>query len=152
MIETVTLEKTTFQKAPLKFEAGTPPIAQVVGLGAALDYIEDLGLDSCKEWEHTLLLYATEKLTQIENLKIIGTAVEKSGIISFVIPGMHPLDVATFLDLEGIAIRSGHHCAQPLMRRFGIEGTCRISFAPFNTLEEIDLFIEALKQVILILI
>lgn len=151
MIEQVTLEKTTFQEAPLKFEAGTPPIAQVIGLSAALDYIHSLGLENIREWEHSLLLYATEKLQAVPGLKVIGTAERKGSIISFTIPGLHPLDIASFLDLEGIAIRSGHHCAQPLMKRFGLTATCRISFAPFNTFEEIDLCVAALKKAMAIL-
>ncbi|MDN3507054.1 MAG: cysteine desulfurase [Simkaniaceae bacterium] len=146
MIETVTLAKTTFAKPPLKFEAGTPPIAQVIGLSAALDYIESLGFEHIQSHEHQLLTYATEKLQEIPNLKIIGTAKEKSGIISFVIEGIHHLDLGTLLDLEGIAIRTGHHCAQPLLARFGLTGTNRVSFAPFNTLDEIDRLIEALNK------
>lgn len=152
MIEEVTLEKTTFEKPPLKFEAGTPPIAQVIGLGAAIDYITSLGLENIQAWEHELLLYATEKLSAIPGLKIIGTAKQKSGIISFILEGIHHLDLATFLDLEGIAIRSGHHCAQPLLKRFGLTGTNRISFAPFNTFEEIDFLIEALHKTCKILL
>ncbi|NGX59180.1 MAG: Cysteine desulfurase [Chlamydiae bacterium] len=151
MIETVTLENTTFEKPPLKFEAGTPSIAQVIGFGAAIDYIESLGLENIHSWEHQLLTYATEKLLNIPKLRIIGTAKEKSSIISFVIEDVHHLDLATFLDLEGIAIRSGHHCAEPLLRCFGLTGTCRISFAPFNTFEEIDALIAALHKILNIL-
>ncbi len=146
MIEEVTLEKTTFEKPPLKFEAGTPPIAQVIGLGAAIDFINEIGLANIQAWEHELLIYATKRLRAIEGLQIVGTAPKKSGIISFIIEGIHHLDLATFLDLEGIAIRSGHHCAQPLLKRFGLTGTNRISFAPFNTFEEIDILIEALQK------
>jgi len=152
MIETVTLEKTTFAKPPLKFEAGTPPIAQVIGLSAALDYIESLGFENIQAHEHELLSYATEKLQKIPDLKIIGTAKEKSGIISFVIKGVHHLDLATLLNLEGIAVRSGHHCAQPLLAHFGLTGTNRISFAPFNTLDEIDALIEAIQKALKLLI
>ncbi|NGX48113.1 MAG: Cysteine desulfurase [Chlamydiae bacterium] len=151
MIVTVTLEKTEFEKPPLKFEAGTPAIAQVIGFGAAIDYIESLGLENIRAWEHQLLVYATEELLKIPDLKIIGTAKEKSSIISFIIDGVHHLDLATFLDLEGIAIRTGHHCAQPLLKRFGLTGTNRISFAPFNTFEEIDRFIVALHKALKIL-
>nr|NGX27149.1 Cysteine desulfurase SufS [Chlamydiota bacterium] len=140
-----------FEKPPLKFEAGTPAIAQVIGFGAAIDYIESLGLENIRNWEHQLLIYATEELLKIPNLKIIGTAKEKSSIISFIIDGVHHLDLATFLDLEGIAIRTGHHCAQPLLKRFGLTGTNRISFAPFNTFEEIDGFIVALHKALKIL-
>lgn len=152
MIELVTLQKTTFAKPPLRFEAGTPPIAQVIGLGAALDYIQKLGLENISAWEHELLEHATRRLLEIPGLRIIGTAEHKSGIISFVIEGVHHLDLATFLDLEGIAIRSGHHCAQPLLQRFGLAGTNRISFAPFNTMEEIDALIDALRTALKILL
>lgn len=151
MIETVTLEKTTFAKPPLKFEAGTPSIAEVIGLGTAIDYISHLGLENIHEWDQKLLAYATQKLTAIADLHIVGTSEKKGGIISFYIEGIHHLDIATFLDLQGIAIRSGHHCAQPLMKRFGLTGTNRISFAPFNTFEEIDILIEALHQAIQLL-
>ena len=146
MIEEVTMEATTYAKPPLKFEAGTPPIAQVIGLGAALDYLTDVGLERIAAWEETLLTYATEKLSEVPDLKIIGEAEKKAGIISFVIEGIHHLDLATFLDLEGIAVRSGHHCAQPLLSRFGLSGTNRISFSLFNTLEEVDNFIAALHR------
>ncbi|MBS0630235.1 MAG: cysteine desulfurase [Verrucomicrobia bacterium] len=152
MIETVTLEKTTFAKPPLRFEAGTPMIAQVMGLGAAIDYIQKLGLENIARWEHELLVYATAKIEEIPGLRIIGTAGNKVGIISFIIEGVHHLDLAVFLDLEGIAIRSGHHCAQPLMKRFGIPGTCRISFAPFNTKEEVDVLIEVLNRTVAVLL
>lgn len=151
MIEQVTLEKTTYAKPPLRFEAGTPSIAQVMGLGAAIDYIEQIGLEHIAQIEHQLLEYATAKLLEIPDLRIIGTAEQKAGIISFVIEGVHHLDLAVFLDLEGIAIRSGHHCSQPLMKRFGIPGTNRISFAPFNTLEEIDMLVSALQSTLKIL-
>lgn len=146
MIESVTLKKTEFQKPPLKFEAGTPSIASVIGFGAALDYIDSLGIENIHAWEQQLLHYTTEKLLSIPDLRIIGTAENKSSIISFVIDGIHHLDLGTFLDLEGIAIRTGHHCAQPLLQHFGLSGTCRISFAPFNTFEEIDVLIESLKK------
>lgn len=151
MIESVTLHKTEFEKPPLKFEAGTPSIAAAVGFGAALDYIKTLGLSNIHIYEQQLLHYATEKLLQIPGLKIIGTAENKSSIISFVIDGIHHLDLGTFLDLEGIAIRTGHHCAQPLLQRFGLSGTCRISFAPFNTFDEIDLLISSLEKALQIL-
>ncbi len=151
MIDEVTLEKTTYGKAPLKFEAGTPPIAQVIGFGAAIEYIDSLGLENIRIHEEKLTAYATEQLLKIDGLRIIGTAREKSSIISFVIEGIHHLDLATYLDLEGIAIRSGHHCAQPLLKRFGLSGTNRISFAPFNTLEEIDVLLAALSKAVAVL-
>lgn len=149
MIEAVNFDKgTTFQHPPLKFEAGTPMIAGVIGLGAALAYIEKLDRKEIQSWEHQLLDYATQQLTQIPALRIIGTAKQKSAIISFVIEGVHPLDLGTLLDLHGIAVRTGHHCSQPLMKRFKIPGTTRISFAPYNTFEEIDFFIEKLKKIL----
>lgn len=148
MIEHVTLAKTEFEKPPLKFEAGTPSIASVIGFGAAIDYIESLGLENIHNWEQELLHYATEQLLDIPDLQIIGTAEHKSSIISFIIEGIHHLDLGTFLDLEGIAIRTGHHCAQPLMHRFGVTGTNRISFAPFNTFDEIDVLIAVLHKAI----
>lgn len=151
MIESVTMEKTIYAKPPLKFEAGTPQIAQVIGLGAAIDYIEKIGLGNIYAWEQQLLDYATDRLLEIPGLRIIGTAEHKSSIISFAIEGVHHLDLATFLDLEGIAIRSGNHCAQPLMKRFGVQGTNRISFAPFNTFEEIDVLIEAIYSTLKVL-
>jgi cysteine desulfurase/selenocysteine lyase len=135
----------------MKFEAGTPMIAEVIGLGAAIDYLVDFGLDKARRWEHTLLEYATEQLLHIEGVRIIGTAKDKGGIISFVVDGAHHLDIGTMLDLRGIAIRTGHHCAQPAMRRFGVEGTSRISFGIYNTLDEVDYFIASLKDVIRLL-
>ena len=146
MIEKVTLKGTTYQSAPLKFEAGTPMIAQVIGLGAALSYIESWGKDQIQDWEKQLLVYATEKLKTIEGLKIIGEAQEKGPIISFVIPNVHHLDLGTFLDAQGIALRTGHHCAQPLMQRLGLSGTTRVSLAVYNSFEDIDRFIEALQE------
>lgn len=149
MIEEVGFDlPTTFQLPPLKFEAGTPMIAQVIGLGEALSYIEKLGRQQIAAWEHQLLQYATEKLLKIPKLRIIGTAKQKAAIISFVIEGIHPLDLGTLLDLHGIAVRTGSLCAQPLMKRFKVPGTVRISFAPYNTLEEIDLFIDKLKRIL----
>ena len=148
MIERVTLEKTHFQPPPLRFEAGTPSIAEVIGLGEALDYIERLGRSKIAEWEDSLLSYATEALLRIEGIRIIGTAKEKGPIISFIAEGAHPLDIGTLLDLRGIAVRTGHHCAQPLMQRFNISGTTRLSFAPYNSFEEIDHFIETLEEVV----
>jgi cysteine desulfurase/selenocysteine lyase len=146
MIETVTLEKTTYASPPTRFEAGTPPIAQVIGLSAALDYIQSLGFENIERHEQELLAYATQALSAISGLRIIGTATEKSGIISFIIEGVHHLDLATLLNLEGIAIRSGHHCAQPLLSHFKLTGTNRISFAPFNTVAEIDTLIAAIEK------
>lgn len=148
MIERVTFEKTLYGQPPLKFEAGTPPIAQVIGWGAAIEYIDGLGLRAIQQHEEALTQYALEKLRPIEGIRFIGDAVNRSSIISFVIEGVHNLDLATCLDLDGIAIRSGHQCAQPLLDHFNLTGTCRISFAPFNTTVEIDQFILSLKKAI----
>jgi cysteine desulfurase/selenocysteine lyase len=147
MIETVTLTSSSYQPPPLRFEAGTPLIAEVIGLGAALSYIESLGRAEIAAWEARLLAYATEKLQAIPGLRLIGTAKEKGPILTFVIEGMHPLDIGTLLDLRGIAVRTGHLCAQPTMQRFGITAATRISFAAYNTLEEIDLLTTALHEI-----
>jgi len=151
MIERVFFEESTFQKPPLRFEAGTPPIAQVMGLGAALSFIESIGRGRIAAWEKALLEYATEKLLQIDGLSIVGTAPEKGAILSFVVKEIHPLDLGTLLDLKGVAVRTGHHCAQPALRRFSLPATTRASFAPYTTFEEIDNFIAALKEAILLL-
>jgi cysteine desulfurase / selenocysteine lyase len=148
MIETVTFPKTTYNVLPLKFEAGTPMIAEVFGLGAAIDYIQSIGLEAIQSWEHELLTYATTQLEQIPGLKIIGQAKQKGALISFVIEGLHPLDIGTFLDLKGIAIRTGHHCAQPVMRFFNVPATARASFAFYNTKEEVDGLAAALQEVV----
>lgn len=146
MIETVTFDKTSYNTLPLKFEAGTPNIADVIGLGAALDYLNKIGMPSIALWEHELLEYATTKLLRIPGVKIIGTAEEKASIISFVVEGIHPLDIGTFLDLEGVAVRTGHHCAQPTMRRFNVPSTLRVSLSFYNDQRDIDRFTEALKR------
>ncbi len=151
MVERVSFEGTTYLPPPLRFEAGTPPIAQVMGLGAALAFIESVGWECIATWEHALLRYATEKLEKIEGLRIVGTAPDKCAVISFVIKDVHPLDLGTLLDLKGIAVRTGHHCAQTAMRRFGLNSTTRASFAPYTTFEEIDSFVWALKESILLL-
>ncbi|MBI4388212.1 MAG: cysteine desulfurase, partial [Candidatus Omnitrophica bacterium] len=147
MIELVTFEKTTFTKPPLKFETGTPAIAQIVGLGPALDYLQKIGLDRIEAYEHEILLEATKKISAVPGLRIIGTAKEKGAIISFVMEGIHPHDIGTILDQEGIAIRTGHHCAQPIIRRFNVPATARASFSFYNTKEEIDRLIEGLRKV-----
>ncbi len=149
MIEHVTLEKTTYNRLPLKFEAGTPPIAQVSGLGAAIDYLNEIGLTHIAQWEHELYTYAEEKIRNIPKVRLIGDAPNKSSIITFVIEGVHPLDVGTLLDMQGIAIRTGHLCAQPTMQRFGITSACRVSLAFYNTKEEVDYFIKSLQNAIL---
>lgn len=148
MVEKVTLQHATYQPSPLKFEAGTPMIAEVIGLQEALRYMEKLGRENIAAWGHLLLEYATAKLLEIKNLRIIGTAERKGPIISFVVQGIHPLDIGTLLDLRGIAVRTGTQCAQPTMLRFGISATTRASFAPYNTYEDIDIFVEALKEVL----
>lgn len=148
IIKTVTFEKTTYVDGPLKFEAGTPNIAGAIGLGAALDYVSHIGMDRIRAYEHELLLDATAKLLQVPGVRIIGTAVEKAAVISFVVEGLHPFDIGTILDQQGIAVRTGHHCTQPLMERFGIPGTVRASFAFYNTHEEIDRLITGLQKAI----
>ena len=151
MIDEVTFASSTYQHAPMKFEAGTPCVAEVIGLGAALDFIESIGRDQIAAWEQDLLEYATKRLQEIKGLKIIGTAPKKGAIISFVIDGLHPLDIGTLLDIRGIAVRTGHMCAQPTLRHFGLTSMTRISFGLYTTREEIDIFIDALKEVILLL-
>jgi cysteine desulfurase/selenocysteine lyase len=151
MIDKVTFEKTTYNVLPLKFEAGTPMIAEVIGLGAALDYVSQVGLDVIFKKEQELLDYATEQMQQIEGLRIIGQAPHKGAVISFVVEGVHALDLGTLLDLKGIAVRTGHHCNQPLMHHFGVSATARASFTFYNTKAEIDQFIIALREVIALL-
>jgi cysteine desulfurase/selenocysteine lyase len=147
MISSVTYEKTTYNVLPYKFEAGTPDIAGVIGLGAAVDYIKEIGIDNISAHEHDLVVYGTQALQSIPGVRIIGTAREKAGVLSFVIEGVHPHDVGTVLDQEGIAVRTGHHCAQPVMDRFGIPATSRASFALYNTRAEIDRLVEGIGKV-----
>ncbi|NQV84100.1 MAG: cysteine desulfurase [Rhodospirillales bacterium] len=146
MIASVTFEKTTFQKAPHRFEAGTPAIAEAIGLGAAIDYVQAIGMDNIAAHEHGVLQYATERLSAIKGLKIIGTAKEKAAIISFNLDGIHPHDLGTFVDRAGVAVRVGHHCAQPVMDRFGVAATARASFGLYNTREEVDALVDALEE------
>ena len=148
MIKSVTFEETLYNVLPNKFEAGTPNIAGAIGLGAAIDYVETLGLEQIAAYESELLQYGTERLSSIEGLKIIGTADRKGSVISFVMEGVHPHDIGTILDAEGIAIRTGHHCAQPLMDRFAVPATARASFAFYNTKEEIDVLVKGIDRVI----
>jgi len=148
MILSVTFEKTTYNALPYKFEAGTPDIAGVIGMGAAIEYMTALGLDSIAAHEHDLLLYATKRLQTIDGLRIIGTAKVKASVISFVLEGVHPHDIGTILDQEGIAVRTGHHCAQPLMMRFNVPATGRASFGLYNTREEADVLVDGLRKVI----
>ena len=151
MIETVRFEKTTYNKLPYKYEAGTPDYVGSCALATALDYISAIGMKEIADYEHELLAYATEKIKEIEGIRIIGEAKEKSGVLSFVVDGVHPYDIGMMLDKLGIAIRTGHHCAEPLVDWFGIPGTARASFAFYNTKEEIDYFISSLKRVLMIL-
>jgi cysteine desulfurase/selenocysteine lyase len=146
MIKDVTFENTTYNELPFKFEAGTPNIADFIALKSAIDFIKDTGKDRIRAHENLLLGYATEKLRDFKDVRIIGDVFEKVSVISFVVEGVHPQDLAILLDNQGIAVRTGHHCAQPLMQRLCIVGTTRISFAAYNTIEEIDTFIEALKK------
>jgi cysteine desulfurase/selenocysteine lyase len=148
MIRVVTFEKTTFAGLPEKFEAGTPAIATSIAIGAAIDYLNEIGMDNIAEYEHELLEYATQKLSAIEGVKIIGTAKEKASVISFTIENVHPHDIGTILDQQGIAIRAGHHCAQPIMKFFDVPATARASFAFYNTREEVDKLVEAVQKVV----
>ena len=146
MISKVTFEKTTYNELPHKFEAGTPHISGGIALGKAFEFLRELDIEAVMNYENALLKYAEEKLTQIDGLKIIGTAENKASVVSFVIDGIHPFDAGTLLDKQGIAVRTGHHCTQPLMDLFQIPGTIRASFAMYNTSEEIDLFVSALER------
>src|SRR5437016_14665254 len=148
MISTVTFKKTTYAGLPNKFEAGIPAIASQIGLGAAIDYLNSIGREQAAAYEHELLRYATERISAIEGVRIIGTAREKLGVLSFVIDDIHPHDIGTILDQQGIAVRAGHHCAQPVMKRFNVPATARASFAFYNTKEEIDTLAKAIEQVI----
>jgi cysteine desulfurase/selenocysteine lyase len=147
MISSVTFEKTIYNVIPYKFEAGTPNIADAIGLGAALDYVNQVGLANITAYEHALLSYATEAINQIPGIRIIGTAREKAGVISFVLEGVHAHDVGTVLDREGIAVRTGHHCAQPVMDRFGVPATVRASLAFYNTKQEINTLAAGIQRV-----
>ena len=146
MIKTVTFEKTTYNELPHKFEAGTPNIIGGLGLGVAVDYMNSIGIDKIEAYEHELLAYATKQIKQIEGVRIIGEAKNKASVLSFVVDGTHPSDIGMIVDKLGVAIRTGHHCTEPLMNRFEIPGTARASFAFYNTFEEIDIFITALNR------
>ena len=147
MIRSVTFEETTYNQVPYKFEAGTPNIADAIGFGAAVDYLNGIGMDRIAAHEADLLAYATEKVRVVPGLKIIGTAREKAGVLSFVMDGIHPHDIGTFLDREGVAVRTGQHCCQPVMDRYEVMATTRASFAFYNTREEIDVLVRALSKV-----
>ena len=147
MISSVTFEKTTYNKLPYKFEAGTPHVAGAIGLGAAIEYVNGLGMHNIAAHEHELLAYATETVSAVPGIHLIGTAKEKAGVLSFLLDSIHPHDIGTILDQEGIAIRTGHHCAQPVMQRFGIAATARASFALYNTRKEVDALVEGIQKI-----
>jgi cysteine desulfurase/selenocysteine lyase len=151
MIKTVTFEKTTYNELPHKFEAGTPDISGVIGLGEAVKYMQSVGYDNISRHEHELLTYATEQLKQIEGLRIIGTAREKASVVSFIVEGVHPYDLGAILDKLGIAVRTGHHCTQPLMARYEIPGTVRASFAFYNNKADIDALVAGINRAVLML-
>ena len=148
MIKDVTFEKTTYNDLPYKFEAGTPNIADVVAYKYAMDFILELGRENIAAHEHDLLKYATERVSSLKSLKRIGTAKNKVGVLSFTVAGIHHFDIGQMLDARGIAVRTGHHCTQPLMDRYGIEGTVRASFAVYNTKPEIDKLVESLERIV----
>jgi cysteine desulfurase/selenocysteine lyase len=147
MILSVTFEKTIYNVIPAKFEAGTPPIMAAIALGAAIDYLQGIGLGNIEAYEHELLEYATSRVSSIPDVKIIGTARKKAAVLSFEIKGVHPHDVGTILNAEGIAIRTGHHCAQPVMQRFNVPATARASFAFYNSRQEIDKLVDGIRKV-----
>ena len=146
MIREVRFERTTFNELPFKFEAGTPDVAAALGLSAALDYVKELGIDAIAAYEHELITYATEEIKKIDGIRIFGQAKNKASVLSFLMGDIHPYDAGTILDKLGVAVRTGHHCAMPLMEWFNIPGTIRASFALYNTREEADVFIEAVKK------
>lgn len=148
MISKVSFEETTYNELPHKFEAGTPHISGAIGLGAAIEYIEKIGLENIARHENELLIYATEAVSDLTGLRIIGTAKEKISVLSFHFENVHPHDVGTFLDFEGVAIRTGHHCTQPLMKRFNIPATSRASFGMYNTKQEVDILVAGLKKIL----
>jgi cysteine desulfurase/selenocysteine lyase len=152
MIKTVTFAKTTYNDLPYKFEAGTPDMSGAVGLAAAIDYVSSIGVEAIAEAEHELLIYGLSRLAEIEGIRFIGQSPERASVISFLLDGIHPYDLGELLDKQGIAIRTGHHCTEPVMDFFGIPGTCRASFSFYNTKEEIDLLVAGIKRAAAILI
>jgi len=148
MIRSVTFEKTTFAPIPEKFEAGTPAIAPCIGLGAAVDYINSIDFEAAAAYEHELVEYAASRLADIPGVKLIGTAANRASVLSFTIENVHPHDIGTILDQEGVAVRAGHHCAQPVMQFFDVPATARASFAFYNTKEEADKLADAIQKVI----
>ncbi len=151
MIETVTFEETTYNGLPFKFEAGTPNIADTIAFGAAIDFIERIGIEVIAHWERELHNHAVAQMAEIEGMRFVGTAAEKAGVISFLVGDIHPYDLGAILDQQGIAVRTGHHCTQPLMDRYQIPGTVRASFAVYNTKQEVDDFVKALKKAVTLL-
>jgi cysteine desulfurase/selenocysteine lyase len=147
MILSVTFDKTTYNTIPHKFEAGTPPIAAAIGLGAAVDYLSEIGMGEIAAWELELLTYATAQMEALPGVRIVGTAADKASVLSFTVAGVHPHDVGTVLNEDGVAVRTGHHCAQPVMQRFGIPATARASFAFYNTLQEVDQLVAGVRRV-----
>ncbi|MFP6634933.1 MAG: aminotransferase class V-fold PLP-dependent enzyme, partial [Dehalococcoidia bacterium] len=148
MIKSVTFERTVYNDLPYKFEAGTPNIAGVIGMGAAIDYLTEIGMDRIDNYEHGLLEYGTECLSGIDGVKIVGNAPGKASVLSFVMDCAHPHDIGTILDTEGVAIRTGHHCAQPLMNRYDVPATARASLSFYNTKDEVDLLVKAIDRVV----
>jgi cysteine desulfurase/selenocysteine lyase len=146
MISTVTFEKTTYNELPFKFEAGTPSVGDAIGLRTAIEYMQNIGIQNIAQHEEALLHYATEQLLQIEGMRIFGQAPHKAAVVSFLVGNIHPYDMGVLLDHQGVAVRTGHHCTQPIMDRFGIPGTVRASFALYNTREEVDALISAVKR------
>jgi cysteine desulfurase/selenocysteine lyase len=147
MISEVTLEGSSWNDLPWKFEAGTPPIAQGIGLAAAVQYLQNLGMEAVHAYEHSLVSYALEQLRQVHDIEIYGPdAAARGGVVAFNLADMHPHDIASILDQQGVAIRGGHHCAMPLMRSLGVNGTCRASFYVYNTIDEVDTLVEALGE------
>jgi cysteine desulfurase/selenocysteine lyase len=147
MIASVSFEKTVYNRLPYKFEAGTPHISGGIGLGTAIEYLNSIGMNAIAAHEHELLTYATDAVAEVPGVRLVGTAKEKAAVLSFVMEGIHPHDIGTVLDQEGIAIRTGHHCAQPIMTRFGIDATARASFALYNTREEVDALVRGIHKV-----
>ena len=148
MIEEVTFERTTYNHLPFKFEAGTPSVGDVLGLGRAIDFMQQVGIDTIAAHEADLLRYATARIREIPGVRLFGTAPEKAAVLSFLVGEAHPYDVGTLIDQLGVAVRTGHHCTQPVMDRYGIPGTVRASFAVYNTRDEVDAFIAALEKVL----
>ena len=146
MIKSVSFAETTYNALPYKFEAGTPPIAEVIGLRSALEYLQTIGWEGMKQYKQELLDYATKKILSIDGVRLIGTAIEKTSILSFVVDGIHPHDLGTLVDQEGVAIRTGHHCTQPVMEFFNIPATARASLAFYNTMEELDILAHAVTK------